>query len=336
MCTTPSQPLQHHAATSRLSPNVHHSRSRRLYEANSNLAYTSEQLRRARELVDTPAEGQNQMHVRIFEQIFDQQLERAVNTPPHATKQSAASAKRSGTTLPRVTKVYHCPDDEDVAEETDWVEIRLSKHTTFRDVRTTCARYFGEVAEENVLEDDAGAQWPLGVEVVKEIARYHGEQVIRLVRVTEDIVPIVEEEIEEEGEESGLQDLMQQLGGGAAGGGGNEDEEDVAGQENAANAVDSDSDSDDDGNNKREFVAPPFNRRSVFIELFRHMAFLLLLYFSVRSKRDIPLRVPVLPGRRDDLCGGGVWRFQREGLHGRGQLRGVLGLGGWGAQAWHL
>ena len=116
-------------------------------------------------------------------------------------------------------------------------------------------------------------------------------------RVSEDILPQAEEEELEDDEpvataDLGLQDLVNQLGGGGSGGGGLEDEDDADadGLANAAAAMqgDSDSDSDDDGNQQRQYVEPPLNRRNLVKEMIQHLLFLGLLYISVKSKREIP------------------------------------------------
>ena len=83
---------------------------------------------------------------------------------------------------PRSTLVYCCPGGEPKDSALASTTIRLGKATSFREVSANAARFFGMVPERCLLEDDNGTLWPLDVMVSREVARYRGEQVLRVVQ----------------------------------------------------------------------------------------------------------------------------------------------------------
>lgn len=173
-------------------------------------------------------------------------------------------------------------------------------------------------AQLALLEDEHETLWPVDVMVLREIARYRGEQTLRLVRHEDAYLlrdrgragggadPGAEDE---EAEELGTGTLLKMLGGGSSpqasggaavavagggrggDGGGGGDEEDAEAQEAAMAALaalgDDDDDSDDDDNQRKEYVEPELNLRREIKDLIIHSMFLVLLLMSSAARRSI-------------------------------------------------
>ena len=234
-----------------------------------------------------------------FEQMIDWVLIKTLDDKV-AARTNAALGTADESTLPRRVGVLFCPEGEVKTEAVDELAVRITKDMTFREVRRGAARYWGEVAEECLLEDQRGAQWPMDANVMREVHRYRGDQVVRLVRKPVDEADDEQEEggelDEEEGEEEepAVENLMALLNaasgeaGDAGGEGGEGGEGGLApGLGDAAAMMDDDSDSDDDGKVREEYVEPPMNRTRLIIEMILHSIFLALFYFSCKGKRNI-------------------------------------------------
>ena len=267
----------------------------------------------ARQLAARRTEDEKEAALRA---VFEATMERAVARRNEVGYQVAdpLEVQRAGFgTGPRSTPVHFCPGGESRDNALGSFSIRLARTTTFRELTTNAARYFGTAGEQMLLEDQHKSLWPLDVVVSREIARYRGEQVLRLVRrdVSDDRIPrsgLISRDLagggEEEDAELGTGTLLKMLGneggggkadgamGGGEGGGGGGDEEEDAEQQAAMEALaamgDDETDSDDEANQRKEYEEPPINFRREAREGIMHMTFLVLLIVSTNLKRVIP------------------------------------------------
>ena len=119
--------------------------------------------------------------------VFESTMDRAISRRNEGASSSSITAVQHQQWLqqqagPRSTLVYCCPGGEPKDSALASTTIRLGKATSFREVSANAARFFGMVPERCLLEDDNGTLWPLDVVVSREVARYRGEQVLRVVQ----------------------------------------------------------------------------------------------------------------------------------------------------------
>ena len=141
--------------------------------------------------------------------VFEATMERSVARLKEVGYVASSSQVQEVSKI-KFTPVYCCPGGETKDGALAEARIRLGRTTTFREVCANAARYFGMPAERCLLEDEHRTLWPFDVVVTREIARYRGDQVLRLVR---------REENDMRGFGRGG------AGGGGMGGGGEEEEE---------------------------------------------------------------------------------------------------------------
>ncbi len=225
-----------------------------------------------------------------FKQTIDYVMLRALDKSVAARTDAALGPRAlDESTLPRLCVILYCPDGEPKEEARDEFAMRVTGAMSFRDLRNNAARYVGARPTDCVLEDQREAQWPLEANVLRELQRYRGSQVVRLVKREVEDADMEREEGEQFGEEEAdedepaLENLIGLLNATAEGDEGGGDDEALGAQA----AADDDSDDSDDGKEREKYVEPPMNRRKLIWELISHSIFLALFLFSVQSKRNI-------------------------------------------------
>ena len=88
--------------------------------------------------------------------------------------------------------IYFCPNDESPANAPEVFKLRYNRQTTFSEVLSEAAYYFGKEPGKMVLKDDNSSQWPLNRRVWQEL-----QKIARAIR----LCPVEEEAVDEAAKE---------------------------------------------------------------------------------------------------------------------------------------